>query len=118
MAHTVLVVDDDPDILNFLRDALELEGCAVETAPDAQGGLDLAQEQPPDLILLDYQMPYHDGPWFAAAYRQLPGPHAPIVLITAATTAAQRAREVGADHYLGKPFEMDDLVRLLARYAA
>ena len=118
MARRVLVVDDDPDIRAFLRDTLSLEGCEVVTAPDAQRGLDRAQAHPPDLILLDYQMPYHDGPWFATAYRQLPGPHAPIVLITAATTAAQRAKEVGADAFLGKPFELDVLLDLVERYAA
>ena len=118
MPATILVIDDDPDIRAFLQDVLELEGCMVVTAPDAQRGLAQAQAQPPDLILLDYQMPHHDGPWFAAAYRHLPGPHAPLVLVTAATNAPQRAAEVKADAYLGKPFDVEALVSLLQRYAA
>jgi CheY-like chemotaxis protein len=115
---TILVIDDDPDIRALLQDMLEVEGCAVVTAPDAQRGLEQAQAYRPALILLDYQMPYQDGPWFATAYRQLEGPHAPIVLITAATNAPQRAAEVRAEACLGKPFDMDTLVSLVEKYAA
>src|SRR5206468_5347171 len=115
MAHTVLVVDDDPDIRDFLTDILTLEGCAVVTAPDGQAALERVQEDHPALILLDYQMPRCDGARFVAAYRQLPGPHAPIVLITGATSARQRAVEVGADAFLGKPFEVDALLALVQR---
>ena len=77
-----------------------------------------AQAHRPDVIVLDYQLPYLNGPHFVAAYRQLPGPHVPIVLITAATTAQERAAEVHADAYLGKPFDLDALVHVVERYAA
>ncbi len=118
MARRVLVVDDDHDIRTLLADILLEEGWDVVTAPDGQTALERAREYRPDLIVLDYQMPYLDGPRFVAAYRQLPGPHAPIVLITAATSARQRAAEVGADAYLGKPFNLTALVDLVERYAA
>jgi CheY-like chemotaxis protein len=114
----VLVVDDDPHILHFITDVLSDEGFDVVTAPDGQAALDRVQEHPPDVILLDYQMPVCDGPRFVALYRQMPGPHAPVVLLTAATAARQRAAEIGADAYIGKPFDLDALFSLVERYAA
>ena len=118
MPATVLVIDDDPDLRALLQDVLDLEGYTVITVATAPAGLAQAQAHHPDLILLDYQLPYQDGPWFAAAYRVLPGPHAPVVLITAATAAEQRAQGVGANAFLGKPFDVDALLRLVTRFVA
>lgn len=78
--------------------------------------LELAQRHLPPLILLDIRMPGLDGWQFAAGYRALPGPHAPIVVITAGRDAAGRAAEVGADDYLDKPFALDDLVAIVSRH--
>ena len=118
MAGLILVVDDDPAIRHVISETLLDEGYDVVTAPDGQVALKRAQDQPPAVILLDYQMPPLDGPRFVRAYRQLPTPHAPIILLTAAMSAERRATEIGADAYLGKPFELDDLVRLVDQYAA
>jgi CheY-like chemotaxis protein len=57
-----------------------------------------------------------DGWAIADAYRRRPGPHAPIVVLTAAQDAAARAAQINADGYLGKPFELDDLLNVVARY--
>ena len=114
----VLVVDDDPDIRGLLLDILLAEAWHAVAAPDGQTALALVHEERPDVIVLDYQLPFLNGPQFVAAYRRLPGPPAPIVLITAASTAQERAVELRADTYLGKPFEVDDLVRVFERYAA
>ena len=111
----ILLVDDDPWILDLIADCLSEEGFDVVTAPDGQVALERAQADQPALILLDYQMPCLDAPRFATAYRQRPGPHAPIVLLTA-RAAPQRAAEVGADAYLGKPFELASLMDLVAQY--
>ena len=113
----VLVVDDDPGIRAMLADVLADEGYEVRGASDGRVGLALAAEGPPDVILLDYAMPVCSGPEFAAAYREGPPPHAPIVLITATGQAARRAAEVRADDFLGKPFELDHLLDLVQRYA-
>jgi CheY-like chemotaxis protein len=118
MAGLIMVVDDDPTIRQIISETLLDEGYDVVTAPDGRAALARAQDHPPAVILLDYQMPGLDGPRFVQAYRQLPAPHAPIVLITAGVSAQQRAAEVGADAYLGKPFELDALVDLVERYAA
>ena len=114
----MLVVDDDPGIRDVMLDTLSDEGYDVLAAPNGQVALQFAAEHPPDVILLDYQMPVCDGPTFAAAYRRQPPPHAPIVLLTASHEAKRRAEEVRADAWLGKPFELDALFDLVARYAA
>jgi two-component system chemotaxis response regulator CheY len=118
MAGLILVVDDDPAIRHVITETLLDEGYDVVAAPDGQVALERAHDHPPAVILLDYQMPGLDGQRFATAYRQLPGPHAPIILLTAAVSARQRAAEVGADAFLGKPFDLDALVEVVERYAA
>jgi CheY-like chemotaxis protein len=114
----VLVVDDDPDIRELVLQVLSDEGYEVLAAPNGRVALIFAAEHPPDLILLDYNMPVCDAPEFAAAYHLGPEPHAPIVLITAATDVARRARELQATGALGKPFDLDALLAAVARYAA
>ena len=114
-AH-ILVVDDDPDIRQVVREMLEDEGWAVAEAPDGAAGLELARGRRPAVILLDMKMPVMDGWAFASAYRQVPPPRAPVVVVTAARDAAARAAEVGADAHLGKPFDLTDLLAVVGRF--
>ncbi len=111
----VLVVDDEPEILDVATFVLEDEGYAVRTASDGQQALSLVSEQTPDLILLDMRMPVLDGWGFAREYRSRYDQRAPIVVLTAAASAAKRAEEVGAIGYLEKPFELDALVGIVRR---
>jgi len=113
----VLVVDDDTSIRSFVEMALDGEGYAVSTATNGAQALEVTGELQPDLILLDMRMPVMDGWTFARAYRQQAGPHAPIVVITAATDAGERAAEIQADGFLGKPFDLDELLGLVSRFA-
>jgi CheY-like chemotaxis protein len=115
-SRQVLVVDDDESIRNFVELALDTEGYYVSSAQNGAVALDVAGQQPPDLILLDMRMPVMDGWAFAQAYRSQPGPHAPIIVITAAPDAGQRAAEINADGYLGKPFDLDELLGLVDHY--
>jgi CheY-like chemotaxis protein len=117
MSRPILVADDDPAIRQFLTDVLSDEGFDVVSAPDGQAALRRVLLHAPALILLDYQMPVCNGRQFLARYRRLPGPHAPVVLLSAATSALQRAAEVGADAYLGKPFDLPALFGLVEHYA-
>ncbi len=117
-ARRVPVVEDDPAIREMLLLALSDEGYAVLAASDGLVALAFAIEHPPAVVLLDYNMPHCDARCFLDGYRAQPGPHAPVVLVTAARDAKQRAAEVGADAWLGKPFELDTLLDLVARYAA
>lgn len=112
----VLVVDDQDDIRQFIVMALADEGHAALAARNGEEALERIQHHSPRLILLDYNMPVCNGAQFAAAYREMPPPHAPIVVMTAAHDAKRRAQEVGADDVLGKPFDLDELLELVERY--
>lgn len=111
----ILIVDDDEAILEFVEMALSDEGYDAMTAVDGAQALELASQTPPDLILLDMRMPVMDGWQFARAYRDTPGPHAPIIVMTAARDAEAIATEIHADGYLAKPFSLDDLLTLVER---
>jgi CheY-like chemotaxis protein len=113
----VLVVEDQPDIRDFVALVLHNEGYCVTTADNGAVALEKVARKPVDVVLLDMRMPVMDGWAFARAYRERPGPHAPIVVLTAANDAASRAAQIQADAYLGKPFELDDLLSVVARYA-
>jgi CheY-like chemotaxis protein len=116
----VLVVDDDAAIRSTVCDILELEDFAVEHAANGEAALGVLAEReargmpPPDAILLDMRMPVMDGWEFSRRYRAQPGPHAPIVVMTAARDANQWGREVGAAATLGKPFGLQDLLDSVA----
>jgi CheY-like chemotaxis protein len=113
----VLVVEDQPDIRDFVALVLENEGYRVTTADNGAIALEHVARESIDVVLLDMRMPVMDGWAFASAYRQRPGPHAPIVVLTAAQDAAARAAQIQADGYLGKPFQLDDLLSIVARHA-
>src|ERR671936_1540746 len=109
-AERVLVVDDEPEIRDVVAMLLGSEGYRVTTAANGAVALERVGREPFDLVLLDMRMPVMDGWSFARAYRSQPGPHAPIVVLTAAQDAAERAAQIDADGYLGKPFDLDDLL--------
>jgi CheY-like chemotaxis protein len=111
----VLVVDDDASIRDMLDMALAGEGYEVVVAIDGAAALDAARRSPPDVVLLDVKMPNVDGAEFVRRYRAEPGAHAPIVLITATTAAAERAAELGTEGYLGKPFDLETLLEMISR---
>jgi CheY-like chemotaxis protein len=113
----VLVVEDEPDIRDFVAMVLGTEGYRVTTANNGASALEQVSRQPFDLILLDMRMPVMDGWTFARTYRERVGPHAPIVVLTAAQDAAERAAQIHADGYLGKPFDLSDLLSLVAQHA-
>ena len=113
----VLVVDDDEDIRAMLDLALSAEGYEVVTAADGAAGLDAVRDATPDVILLDLKMPGMGGEEFADRYRQGAGPRAPVVVVAAAQDTPQRAAAIGAQAYLLKPFELDELLSLVGRFA-
>src|SRR5262249_10813450 len=107
--HTIVVADDDATIVRLLTLALEQDGFRVLTASDGEAALRLARLEPPDLILLDWQMPSADGMEVTRRLRNEPDPalrDVPVVLITAQSgpedTAAGFA--AGVTDYLTKPF--------------
>ena len=113
----VLVVDDDESIREFVNLALTDEGYEVLTAHDGAAALDVIRRHPPRVILLDMRMPVMDGWEFARRYREESTPRAPIIVMTAARDAATRAAEISAEAYLGKPFDLDDLLAVVRRFS-
>jgi DNA-binding response OmpR family regulator len=114
----VLVVDDDPDIVEVMTLTLEMAGYRVTQASNGLRALRALELELPQLILLDMRMPVMDGWTFARELHALHGQRVPIVVITAAEDARLRALEVGADGFLGKPFEVDELLATVERLIA
>jgi CheY-like chemotaxis protein len=116
-AARILVVEDDDSIRELVDLVLSSAGYEVLTAADGEAALQEIGKAHPDLVLLDMRMPVMDGWEFARQYRARPEPHAPIVVLTAARDAAQRAAEIHANGYLGKPFNMEELLALVSQHA-
>jgi CheY-like chemotaxis protein len=111
----VLVVDDDPSILDMVADILRIEGYGVATAANGQEALEQVERTRPAVILLDMRMPVVDGWQFMHELRSR-NLIVPVVVMTAAEDSERWAREVGAEGYLAKPFLLDDLLRAVERY--
>lgn len=112
----MLVVDDDDGIVEAVSMLLDEEGYEVLIAPHGAAALDVLDHALPDIILLDLRMPVMDGWTFLREYRQRPGPLAPVIIFTAAQRAIQEPGEFGAEAYLAKPFDIDDLLGLVGSF--
>jgi CheY-like chemotaxis protein len=110
----VLVVDDDPDILDAICDILDAEGYRVSRARHGQEALDLVDHERPDVILLDLMMPVMDGVAFSQALRGRPAASDVPIVVISADGNPQRATSVGAVGYLAKPFDIDALLAQVA----
>jgi DNA-binding response OmpR family regulator len=118
MTTRILVVDDDPEIVSFLKRGLTYDGYAVATAYDGAEALAKARDSEPDLVILDIMMPGIDGMEVSKRLRQ--ASDVPILMLTAKGTTADKIAglDSGADDYLVKPFDFDELlarVRALLR---
>jgi CheY-like chemotaxis protein len=114
----ILIVDDDPDILEAERQILVDHGYEVVAARDgaeAQRAIDAGP--PPSVIVLDIQMPGIDGPAFARHLRQQLR-HVPLVVLTGAADPRHEADRCNAEAYLPKPFDATALVDTVRRFAA
>jgi DNA-binding response OmpR family regulator len=114
MKRKILVVDDEVAIVRVLKDRLEVEGFEVLTAYDGLQGVEIAQKEQPDLIIMDITMPNMDGLTAARLLREKPETaHIPIVMLTARgqETDEQAGYQAGAVLYLMKPFSTRQLVR-------
>ncbi|MDP9841495.1 response regulator transcription factor [Streptosporangium lutulentum] len=121
-AARVLVVDDEPALREALQSSLEFEGYRVGLASDGQAALETLERERYDLVLLDVMMPRLDG---LSACRRLRAArnHVPVLMLTARDAVGDRVSglDAGADDYLVKPFELDELlarVRALLRRVA
>ena len=105
----VLAIDDEPGVLRLLRTQLSSEGFRVVTASDGEEALRVAEEQRPDIVVLDLMMPGMNGLDVMNALRARSD--VPVLLLTAKGDDQDKAQglELGADDYLTKPFSLDEL---------
>ncbi|MGH3061439.1 MAG: response regulator [Gaiellaceae bacterium] len=108
---SVLVVDDDAHLREFVRLNLEREGYSVREAASAEEGLRALEEQPPDLVLLDVMMPRVDGWEMLRAVQERHGVGAiPVIMYSGKVEQAAEATERGARAFIGKPFDPGQLL--------
>ena len=105
----VLVVDDEPGVLRFVRISLSAAGYDVITASGGEEGLKLLESTKPDIMLLDIVMEPVSG--IDVLLRLRHSPHIPIIVFTAQSVIAESALSAGAKGYISKPFMPDELVR-------
>jgi len=110
MAQTILVVDDEPQIVRLVRAYLEEAGYRVVAAADGQEALHVARREKPDLIVVDVLMPRMDGLEFTRRIRR--ERNVPIIMLTARAEETDRivGLEIGADDYVTKPFSPREMV--------
>jgi len=121
MMAKILIVDDELDILKMVVFRLRKSGYEVITATDGQEALEMIEKDNPDLIILDLVLPKIDG--YEVCKRLKASDefrNMPVIFLTASTCAdlSEKAKELGADDYLTKPFEPDILIERVGKYVA
>jgi CheY-like chemotaxis protein len=118
-SQKILVVDDEPDILLFLREILEDEGYSVETSADGALIEQLQMHDLPDLILLDMLLSGKDGRElvkYLKAHEETSD--IPVIMISAHPTARESALAAGANFFLAKPFDLAHLLDMIEQIVA
>lgn len=108
--QSIMVIDDDPEMLQLLRRTFEMEGYDVVLAADGVSGMALLRDRKPDLLILDIMMPGPDGYIVLERIRQ--SYDIPVIMLTAKrdATSLEKALALGADDYVKKPFRPLELV--------
>jgi DNA-binding response OmpR family regulator len=109
----ILVVDDEPNIVQTLQDRLEMNEYQVVTAGNGREGLEKVEQEKPDVILLDVIMPIMDGHEMLEMLRKQPGGRDVSVIMLTARSQTQdiaRANACGIDDYIVKPFDLSELL--------
>lgn len=110
MNRRILYIEDNPENRLLIRRVLAAEGYVVEEASDGNSGLQKASESPPDLILMDINLPEIDGYEVTARLKQLPNlAGVPIIAVTANVMRGDREKTLaaGCDGYIQKPIDID-----------
>ncbi len=109
----ILIADDEVQLVNMLKERLNFEGFETFVAHEGIRATEMAHKHHPDLILLDILMPVGTGPSVLANLKSSPKTHKiPVVVMTAMKKAGleKEMRDAGADDFIGKPFEIKDLL--------
>jgi DNA-binding response OmpR family regulator len=113
----ILVVDDEPDILEFLQELLTQEGYAVAVAERAEYIDTLRDDILPDLILIDVLLSGKDGREIVRRLKRQPETgHIPVIMFSAHPGAEPTVLAAGADDFVAKPFEMDEILAKIAMH--
>ena len=117
LQRTILIVDDDHEILESMRTILENKGFRILAARDGNAGLMIAERENPDLIVLDMMMPKKSGFLVLEKLKSRPGGLIPTIMITGNEGSRHRAyaEMLGVKDYIRKPFAMEKLVRSIER---
>lgn len=118
MSQRILIVDDEPDLVDVLSLLFSTLGYTVETATDGRSALEAVERERPDLVLMDIMMPRMSGLEALAALKgEAATRDIPVVMVTARAYESERqgGLEAGADAYVAKPFENRELVALVRR---
>jgi CheY-like chemotaxis protein len=113
----LLVVDDDADVSDVVKDLLEGEGHTVRVAHNGQEGLDLLEHCRPSAVVLDVEMPVLDGPdmVFRMIIHNAGLERIPVVLVSGVADLPSVASRVGTPYYLSKPFDVNQFTKLVYR---
>src|SRR5689334_9520379 len=116
----ILIVDDDPEIIEALRYALEAKGYVILVARDGNQGLAMAEREDPDLVILDMMMPKRSGFLVLEKLRRTRPVPLRVIMITANEGSRHKAyaEMLGVDDYIRKPFAMDRLMESVGRLLA
>lgn len=111
----IVICDDDEGILDMLTFVLEDSGYHIVAEPNSLNLLPLIQAERPDLLLIDLWMPVLSGDQVVKKLKADPGTrNLPVVIISASTDGRSIARDAGADSYIAKPFDIDQLVNTVS----
>ena len=114
----ILIVEDDPQVARLISLVLQRNGHDSQIVADGQGALDCAREQKPSIIFADLTIKGMGGEALCSALKSHPDTkNIPYIVVSGDRDIAEKARVCGADDYMGKPFEFDDLIRLVNKYA-
>lgn len=114
----ILIVEDDPQVARLISLVLQRSGYTSEVVADGQGALDRAREQKPEMIFADLTIKGMGGEALCSTLKSLPETRSiPYVVVSGDRDIAEKARLCGADDFMGKPFEFDDLIKLVNKYA-
>ena len=114
----ILVVEDDPQVARLISLVLQRNGYTSQVVADGDSALDKARETKPSMIFADLTIKGMGGEQLCSALKANPDTkNIPYVVVSGDRDIAEKARVCGADDYMGKPFEFEDLIRLVNKYA-
>jgi two-component system OmpR family response regulator len=114
----ILVVEDDPQVARLIALVLQRNGHESQVVSDGESALDRARELKPSMIFADLTIKGMGGEVLCSTLKSSPETkNIPYVVVSGDRDIAEKARVCGADDYMGKPFEFDDLIKLVNKYA-